>query len=270
MPTTQGLFDYDPRTAGSATGNMYGSGGGTADSSKTIKELATLQPEVTLPPWMTTNPDALSSELMKTYGQIPSLMSAAPIRRGYNKAIDTTMGMGGQIASNAAREGIARAGQTGGQVNSSMLKAQAMLPVYDTTSKLQAEKAAAITEVRKNQADLSAKVATSLATMRSTYLATLAQTYLNKQTATNSFITDQMKIQLAAKGQEDTAKNQAEATRLQALQLALQSIKEQKQSGGAYFTDNQGGFVSGKRSLYDLETGSSSSDVMNELLSYGH
>lgn len=161
------------------------------DRRRSIERIASLQSPMGLPDWMTTDTDSLMGELKDMYGRIPGLTSPKGIRRAFDGAIATTQGMGGQIANNATREAIARAGTTGGQINSAMVKAQAMLPVYDTTSKLKVDKAAAIQDARKTQASMMTAVAGQLASLRTNYLTALGNIHNQKQSVTNSWVANE-------------------------------------------------------------------------------
>jgi hypothetical protein len=190
-------------------------------TSKLNNEFATLQPDAALPDWLTTNPDNLMAELRQTYAAIPSLYNAKPIKTAYNNQINTVQGMGGQIANNAMRESIARSGITGGEANSSMIKAQTMLPVYDQTSKLESEKAAAVATQHHMQSQMMAQVAAQMAQLRSSYLANIGQLQLAKQGQTNTFV-----------GQEQNRVDQAQQMSMMAA-LASQAAATNGGGGSA-------------------------------------
>jgi hypothetical protein len=144
---------------------------------------------------------------------VPQLESAAGIKRAYNNQINTVRGTGGQIANNAAMEAVNRAGINGGQVNSEMVKAQTMLPVYDQTSKLQADKAQAVAAQHHQQVQMMASIAQQMANIRSTYLTNLGQYQLNKQNQSNQFY----------ESQRDFAAKQAQLATLQSASPASTS-----------------------------------------------
>lgn len=146
-------------------------GGGNNSGSMTV-------PQFDLPDWLSTDPDSILDELMNEYKGSGNYFNTQGINRSYNQSINNAMGMGGQIADNAVREGLARSGQEGGSVNTSMLKAQAMLPVYEHTSGLRKDKALAIADVKAREAQMRGQLASTLGQMRSSYLGMLAQTYM--------------------------------------------------------------------------------------------
>jgi hypothetical protein len=160
----------------------------------TIKKIATLQAPASLPPWLTTNPDSLMKELMTQYGRVPGMVNAQGISKAYDNAIGTTEGMGGQIANNAASEAVARGGLSGGQVNSEMVKAQSMLPVYDATSKLKTDKASAVLEARKSQTSIMAGIAAQMANLRTSYLTNLGNIQTGRQNQQNSWVLSQQQL----------------------------------------------------------------------------
>lgn len=152
--------------------NQSGGGGqGSGSGSMTV-------PQFELPEWLTTNPDNLMSEIMAEYSGTGKRFDTTGIAKAFNNQIGTVQGMGGQIADNAVREGLARSGQEGGSVNSAMLKAQAMLPVYDQVGGLKKDKALAIADVRAREAGMRADLARSIGGMRTQYLSFLADTYM--------------------------------------------------------------------------------------------
>lgn len=147
-----------------------------------------MMPDFELPDWLSTDPDALISELMQTYSGTGKMFDPTGIARSYNKSIDTAMGMGGQIADNAMRESIARAGLEGGGANSAMVKAQSMLPVYEHTAGLRKDKALAVADVRAREAGMRAQLASAIGQMRTSYLSMLADTYMRGKTAQASWV----------------------------------------------------------------------------------
>jgi hypothetical protein len=169
---------------------------------KSVTDIATLQPEVKLPDWLTTNPDDLMRELHAMYSRIPGLMNPAAITKSYDDAIATTTGMGGQIANNAASEAVARGGITGGQINSEMVKAQSMLPVYDTTNKLRTDKALAVADQNKSQASMMAQLASTMGNLRANYLSSLGQLHNQRQQTTNSWTMGQQQLSQSALAQQ--------------------------------------------------------------------
>jgi len=150
------------------------SGGGYGSGSSEI-------PNMPMPDWLTTNPDDLMGEIMGEFKNTGQYFNTSGINKAYNQSIDTAMGMGGQVADNAMREGMARAGQEGGSANSAMMKAQAMLPVYEHTAGLRKDKALAISDVRTREAGMRAQLAQSIGQMRSSYLAHLGDVYMKGQ-----------------------------------------------------------------------------------------
>lgn len=170
-----------------------------ADSqASTVNKLATLQPTASLPDWLTTDPDKLMGELSKTYTQLPGLMGAGGIRKAYGSAISTITGQAGQVANNAAREATARAGITGGGVNSAMEKAQAMLPAYQQESELKTSEATDIAKQRNALAQMLTGVSSTMGQLRTSYLANLGNIYNQRQGQVNSFVTGEQGIGLEA------------------------------------------------------------------------
>lgn len=165
------------------------------DSFDSINKIATLQSPPVMPDWLPTNPDDLMGELIGQYNQSPGFGQRGT-RNAFNKSIDTTMGMGGQIADNAAREAMARAGMEGGGVNSAMVKAQTMLPVYDASNSLRTDKAAAIADIRQKKANYQSGLAAQLGQMRTGYLSMLADAYLKGQGQTNQWVQSQQQLEL--------------------------------------------------------------------------
>ena len=163
----------------------------------TSNKIATLQkskvpntgpmPTPTLPSWLSTDPNSLLDEIMAEYNGSGKRFDTAGIARGYDASINTAMGMGGQIADNAAREAIARAGQSGGSINSAMVKAQSMLPVYEHTAGLRKDKALAIADVKSREATMRAGLAQALGSMRTAYLSMLADSYFRAQGLSNQW-----------------------------------------------------------------------------------
>lgn len=167
-------------------------------SNGTISKIATSQIPATLPSWLTTHPDDLVQELHSMYGKVPSMMGTQGIEKAYDDSIATTRGMGGQIANNASREAVARAGITGGQINSEMVKAQSMLPVYDATNKLTTEKAQAVADQKKSQAGLMAQIAQGLGSLRTDYLSHLSQIQVSSQAQNNAWTSGQQQMRMGA------------------------------------------------------------------------
>lgn len=149
--------------------------GGSASSRSGF---ATLQNEPILPDWMATDPNKLVGELMSEYKGAGKMFDVAGLGRSFDRSIDTAMGMGGQIAENAGREAISRAGMEGGSANSAMVKAQSMLPVYEHTAGLRKDKALAVADMRARQASLTTTIASTLGQLRTSYLSALGDSYL--------------------------------------------------------------------------------------------
>lgn len=163
-------------------------------SQESIRKIATLQAPSSLPDWLTTNPDSLMGELTALYGKVPGMVDPRKVGKAFDGAIGTVQGMGGQIANNAATEAVARGGVTGGQINSSMAKAQAMLPVYDTTSKLKVDKAAAVLDAGKAKASIMGGMASTMANLRTNYLTALGNLHLGGQNSTNAWVAGQQQL----------------------------------------------------------------------------
>jgi hypothetical protein len=170
--------------------------------------------------------------------------------------------MGGQIATNAAAEAIARAGQTGGQVNSEMAKAQAMLPVYQQTTDLAKEKANTMLDAAKAQASLHADVASTLGQLRTSYLANLAQVYMQKKGLKSGERTNAAELALRKyQGDqqhglqlEELAQRGSQFDRTQDLAETQLGLEAAKGRSGAYITDMSGNFSTGDRGLFDINT----------------
>lgn len=167
IPTTSFLAKYGMKSPDFATLQTGGTASGQINA-----------PQFELPDWLSTNPDSLLHEIMSEYSGTGKRFDPSGIARSYNSSIDTAMGMGGQIADNAVREGLARTGQEGGSVNTAMLKAQAMLPVYEHTAGLKKDKALAVADVRAREAGMRASLAQAIGGMRTQYLSFLADTYM--------------------------------------------------------------------------------------------
>ena len=220
------LFSKPPSYLGPS--NIYGStprtqpspypyvnpvtGGAYKSSAQGINQLATLQPDTNLPDWLTTHPDDLMQELRSTYASIPGLESARPIQKAYNNQINTITGTGTQAANAAAMEAINRQSTGGSQINSEMVKAQTMLPVYDQTSKLEAEKAAAVTQQHHLQLSMMTQVANQMSQLRTSYLSNLGQLQLQKQQQTNQWTEGQQSFNAsqvaAAQARQDALNRQ--------------------------------------------------------------
>lgn len=213
MATTSGMFDWAQAIAQQAADDRAGisGGGGLASNDVTSVGTGTTSAfykgpeEEIIPDWMTTNPDDLTGELQNEYGQIGRFFNPKPIRKAYNQSIDTAMGMGGQIADNAMMEAIARGGMEGSAVNSGMVKAQAMLPVFQHTSDLRKERAQAIVDLRVKQQAAQMQVAQLLSAMRVQHLATLGDMYITGRGQNVSAGLEQQRI--------DIARNAASASR---------------------------------------------------------
>lgn len=161
-----------------------------------VSKIASLQSPAELPAWLTKDPNSLMGEVMKLYGNIPGMTSPAALAKAYDTSINTTRGMGGQIATNASREAVARGGISGGQINSGMVKSQAMLPVYDATNKLSTDKEGAVLAAKQQQAGLMGQLATMMAQLRSNYLTKLGDLQLQSQGQTNEWTLAQQQLRL--------------------------------------------------------------------------
>lgn len=227
-----------------------------------IEEIATLQKggRSGLPAWLNPNPNALTHELKQTYRKIPGMFDSGDLEGAYDSEIATVSGMGGQIATNAAREAIARGGQTGGQVNSEMAKAQAMLPVFQQTGALAKDKADAMLDAAKAQATIQAQVASTLGSLRTNYLTSLANVHMQKKGMMNSNRTNAAELALRKYqgdqqnniSMEQLAQQQGQFEDTQSLAKTQLGMEAAQKRSGAYMQDNSGGFMSGDRGLYDI------------------
>lgn len=239
-----------------------------------INRLATSQRGSGLPSWLNPNPNSLVGELKSTYKSIPGMFDTSGVRKAYDDQINTVQGMGGQIATNAAAEAIARSGQSGGQANSAMAKAQAMLPVFEQTSGLAKDKANTLLDAAKAQAALTAQVASTLGNLRTSYLANLAQVHMQKKQLKSSSTTNAAELalrkyqgdqqndlsieQLAQQGSQFDQSNELART-----QLGLSELD--KADFGMYYTGSEAGgspgsgaFAGGDRRAYDMRNSRSS------------
>lgn len=169
IPSTSFLAKYGIKAPVATLQNGQGSGSGSGQMSV---------PQFEIPDWLTTNPDDLLGEIMSEYSGTGKRFDPTGISNAYKNQINTVQGMGGQIADNAVREGLARSGQEGGSVNTAMLKAQAMLPVYDQVGGLKKDRALAVADVRAREAGMRASLAQAIGGMRTQYLNMLADTYM--------------------------------------------------------------------------------------------
>lgn len=253
-------FDWSKLEQGDGSSDEFDPGGD-------INEIATLQKGGGngLPAWLNPNPNALTRELRQTFRKIPGMFDTGDLEKTYNDQIATIGGLGGQIATNAAREAIARAGQTGGQVNSEMAKAQAMLPVYSETGKLATDKAQAMMDAAKAQASIQSEVASTLGQLRTSYLANLAQIHMQKKTMKNANLNNAAELalrkyqgdqsntlqleELAQRGSQFDRTHDLERTK-----LGIQTAEDLKKMGGMYFTDPRGEFTGGDRAFFEATT----------------
>lgn len=242
-----------------------------------INELATLQKGSGggLPSWLNPNPNALTRELKQTYKGLPGIFDTAGMEGAYDDEIATVGGMGGQIATNAAREAIARSGQTGGQVNSEMAKAQSMLPVFQQTGALAKDKANAMLDAAKAQASIQAQVAGTLGQLRTSYLANLAQVHMQKKQIQSGQRTNAAELALRKyQGDqsnqlsiENMAQQQGQFEDQQALAEKELGMNLAQKRSGSYITESgpgsvgggtpttgYGKFLSGDKGLYDINT----------------
>lgn len=243
--------------------NYDGSSGEEFDPGGDINEIATLQKGGGngLPAWLNPNPNALTHELRKTFRTLPGMFDTGALEKTYDDQIATVGGLGGQIATNAAREAIARAGQTGGQVNSEMAKAQAMLPVYSETGKLATDKAQAMLDAAKAQASIQSEVASTLGQLRTSYLANLAQIHMQKKTMQNATLNNAAELalrkyqgdQATSLSREELAQRAGQFDRQQDFAETQFGIEElNKANLNPFLTNPNGAYVGGDRASFDL------------------
>lgn len=152
--------------------------GTRASGSSSSSSVTTPMADFQLPDWLSTDPDSLIDELMSEYSGTGKAFNPAGVARSFDNSINTVMGMGGQMADNAMRESIARSGMEGGGVNSAMVKAQTMLPMFEQASGLRKDKALAVADIRQREAGMRANLAQAIGQMRTSYLSMLAETYM--------------------------------------------------------------------------------------------
>lgn len=256
-------YGFDPKFDWSKLDRNYdGTQTDPFETGGDINKLATSQNSTGLPGWLTRNPNDLTRELRQTYKHIPGMFDDVGIGAAYDDAIANVRGMGGQIATNAAAEAIARAGQTGGQVNSEMAKAQAMLPVYSETAGLAKEKANTLLDAAKAKASLHAEVASTLGQLRTSYLGNLAQVYMQKKGLRSGERTNAAELALRkyqgdqanTLQMEELAQRGSQFDRQHNLAEMELGFQQAAKRSGAYMTDNSGKFTSGDRGLYDINT----------------
>lgn len=161
--------------------------------------------EPIIPDWMPTDPDELTGELANEYARVGQYYNPNPIKRAYRQSIDTAMGMGGQIADNAMREAIARAGIEGGAINAGMVKAQSMLPVYEHTAQLRTDRATAVTDLRMKQQQAQMQIAQLMAAMRVQHLSSLGSMYITGRGQNVNASLEQQRIDLASNAASSAA-----------------------------------------------------------------
>lgn len=179
-----------------------------------VSKIASLQSPAALPPWLTTDPSSLMPEMTKLYGSVPGMMSPAALAKAFDTSINTTRSEGGQIADNASREAVTRAGISGGQINSGMVKSQAMLPVYDATNKLATDKEGAVLAAKQQQVSAMGQLATMMSQLRSSYLTKLGELQISKQGQDNNWVLSQQQLRLdqANKDREFNLANMSRVT----------------------------------------------------------
>lgn len=133
--------------------------------------------QVSLPSWLTTNPDKLQGELLDTYGKAPQSILDAADEAGKvaNTSADQAYGQAMRQGGNATRQLTNSARQQGGTGNTSSIVAGQMA---EDANKQKTDARVQIAQMKMQAtgqaASLSSQIAQSLASLRSSYLGTLA------------------------------------------------------------------------------------------------
>lgn len=125
-------------------------------------------------PFPSTDPNVFLNELQNTYGQLDTIFDPTQIQNAYKNIIDLDTALGLQTANAAANEAAARGFQSGNMQNTGLLRAQALLPVYQHTGELNTQLQNQLTDLSKAKATTSAQVASTLGQLRNQYAGSLA------------------------------------------------------------------------------------------------
>ena len=123
------------------------------------------------------------SELSQTYNNMGSKIAGItkPITDATNQSLQQNLSMGGQAATNAAKEYSAREAQAGGTgAGSGVVKAQALMGVLGQNSALKLQSANTVASLQKEGLSMQAQLAAQMAQLRQSYASTLAN-YVTQQ-----------------------------------------------------------------------------------------
>lgn len=136
-----------------------------------------------VPSWLAPNTQALQNQ----YNSIPSAFAGvvAPLQSAYQNTINYNTTLGTQAANNAAQEYANRNAQTGASsAASGVVKAQALLPVYQQNSTARQQLAGTQAQYGAQAINLQSQIASTLASLNTQYAGTLAN-YMTQQRAQN-------------------------------------------------------------------------------------
>lgn len=136
-------------------------------------------------PFPTGDPNAMLGELRKVFGSLDGLFNTDDLKSAVHGRMDIDTALGLQAATAAGREGANTAYQSGGSVNSNLLRAQALLPVLQHVSGLETSLQDKVLETQQNQASVSGQLAQALGSLRTQYVNSLAD-YTTKLSSVES------------------------------------------------------------------------------------
>ncbi len=137
--------------------------------------------QITLPSWLSSNPDTNLGELKQSYNNVGSAYDPTDQVNARNAAIGYQTQAGTQAANNAATEYSNRAAQSGGSsLGAGTVKAQNMLGVYKSNADLRTQAADVAAKTKQEGVTLAATIANNLGSLRNSYLGTLAN-YASEQ-----------------------------------------------------------------------------------------
>lgn len=212
--------------------------------------------QVTLPSWLSKNPDDNLGELTSSYAGVGAAFDPSGQVAARNNAIGYNTSAGTQAANNAATEYSNRAAQSGGsQLGAGVVKAQAMMPVLQQNAALKTDAADVAAKAHQDAATLASQIASTIGQLRTSYLSNLTQ-----------YATGQQQLGLAQYQAQQAVAGQAAQTQLGYAQLQAQTYSQSlaaqqaqknqslataqallgaKGPTGTYTTNNQGQVTSG-------------------------
>lgn len=225
--------------------------------------------QITMPSWLSTNPNANLSELTSVYAAIPAAFDPTAQVAARNNAIGYNTSAGNQAANNAGTQYANQAAQSGASgLGAGTVRAQNLMPVLQQNAALKTDAADVAAKSYQAAATLASQVAGTIGQLRTSYLQTLTgYAQGQQQLALDTYKAQQSSAATAAQTALGYASQRADLYKanLSAQQqqsdnarLAATTLLGQKGPTGEYQTDNNGNVISGQSAYNALKAWQSS------------